>query len=170
MDLFLTRRSSVRGFMSGFRLFRIPRVGFGVICSDDLVAIRIVIFLWWWWCILSSVYFGTPKLDLWLPSPSDGCDQFKDRNPVQLMFRCLGGWHYALHSCICIIPILHSAASNSCLSICGVHSWLRSWLRDIFITFCSVRQSQMIYVRMLLSNYYPSQWSQDRRTKCSSYG
>jgi hypothetical protein len=34
----------------------------------------------------SSVYFGTPKSDLWLLSTSDGCDQFRGRNSVQWIF------------------------------------------------------------------------------------
>ena len=35
---------------------------------------------------LGSVYFGTFEGDLWLLSISDGCDQFRGRNSVQ-MFR-----------------------------------------------------------------------------------
>ena len=31
----------------------------------------------------SSVYFGTPELDLWLLSTSDGCDWFRGCNSVQ---------------------------------------------------------------------------------------
>ena len=42
---------------------------------------------------LSSVYFGTLELDLWLHIPSDGCDRFRDQgcDSEQQMIRGLGG-------------------------------------------------------------------------------
>jgi hypothetical protein len=69
---------------------------------------------------VSSVYFGTFELDLWLHVPSDGCDRFRNQgcDSEQQMIRWLGGWHSALHSYI--ILILHSSASNSRLAIWGV--------------------------------------------------
>jgi hypothetical protein len=51
-------------FMSGFRLFRIPWVGFEVTCPDDLVAIWSVIYLWWWWCILRFCLFRNSQVGL----------------------------------------------------------------------------------------------------------
>jgi hypothetical protein len=36
---------------------------------------------------LSSVYFGTLEMDLWLHVPSDGCDQFRNQASVQRMIR-----------------------------------------------------------------------------------
>ncbi|KAI5436503.1 hypothetical protein KIW84_022844 [Lathyrus oleraceus] len=44
--------------------------------------------------------------------------------------------HSDLPSCICIIPISHSSASNPCLSVLRVHFCLRFWLRDILMSEC----------------------------------
>ncbi|KAI5445537.1 hypothetical protein KIW84_013680 [Lathyrus oleraceus] len=61
---------------------------------------------------LSSVYFGTLELDLWLYFPSDGCDRFRDQASEQQMIRWLGGWqctafthqHHSHFAFICIEP------------------------------------------------------------------
>ena len=63
-------------FISGFHLFRIPWVKFGVTCSDDLVAPFSDSPVMMGDVFSGSGYLGSSELDLWLLSPLDGCDQF----------------------------------------------------------------------------------------------
>ena len=76
------RRSAVRDLSVGIRLFQDSpgrfRDGYGNLLRDCLVMMMMY---------LSSVYFGTLEMDLWLHFPSDGCDQFRDQASVQQMFR-----------------------------------------------------------------------------------
>jgi hypothetical protein len=74
-----------------------------------------------------------PKLDLRLLCPSDDWNQSRDRIQYNWSLDDLedAQWLAFMHL---IIPILHSSASNPCLSIWGVHHWLRFWSRDILMS------------------------------------